>query len=104
MATYGRARERTIAALTNHEPFARSGFAMSAIEGKDTRYTGRLPAEYVSQYDTADVIYTVYSYVTPIAWVNSDGYVTVPNVHYSPTTSAHQSLARAYLSGRLVSS
>jgi hypothetical protein len=34
----------------------------------------------------------VWSYFTPIAWVNQDGKKTVPDVGYSATTGQHQTL------------
>lgn len=34
--------------------------------------------------------YVVWSYWTPIAWVNQDGTKTVPDVGYSATTGQHQ--------------
>jgi hypothetical protein len=56
--------------------------------------TGRLPSEYVkelrSALDNQDVIYIVYSYATPIAWVLKDGTEVKPPVKYSVTTSKHQ--------------
>lgn len=44
-----------------------------------------------------DAEYYVYSYNTPIAWVDSNGTVTVPDERYSTTTSRQQNLCRAYL-------
>lgn len=59
--------------------------------------TGRLPDAYVpccfnlDRY--ADDFYAVYSYTTPIAWF-ANGQWTVPEVHYSVTTSRHQNIVR----------
>jgi len=96
MATHGKARERTIAALRNHKPFERSGFAMRAIEGK-TSLSGRLPVEWLTRYRNTEIAYTVISYQTPIAWVTSDGQIYIPDESYSVTTSHHQGLCRVYL-------
>lgn len=45
----------------------------------------------------ATAIYVVWSYRTPIAWVDHDGTVTVPDVHYSNTTTMHQHLCRVFI-------
>jgi hypothetical protein len=55
---------------------------------------GRLPGEWRKELFAAeqrnDVIYVVYSYATPIAWVLKDGTEVQPPVKYSVTTSKHQ--------------
>lgn len=43
-------------------------------------------------YKADDVVYTVVSYETPIAWVRRDGSVHRVNQKWTPTTSKHQSL------------
>lgn len=48
---------------------------------------GALPEGYRDQVVRSR--YTVWSYWTPIAWVNQDGTKTVPDVGYSDTTSQH---------------
>lgn len=58
---------------------------------------GSMPSVWQPVYDNAKVIYTVFSYHTPIAWLDSDGNWTVPAVTYSMTTSQHQSKLRAAL-------
>lgn len=63
---------------------------------------GRLPAEYVEIFraaqDAGRLVYVVYSYATPIAWVEetmTDGERwIIPEVKYSVTTTNHQGLAR----------
>lgn len=45
----------------------------------------------------ATAIYVVWSYNTPIAWVDEDGTVTVPDTYYSVTTTMHQGKCRAWL-------
>jgi hypothetical protein len=100
MATHGRARDLTIAALSNRKAFKRSGFAMSAVEGSAYN-TGQLPAHDAAEYNTlanqGEVVYTVLSYATPIAYVTKDGAVRIPDAKYSVTTTHHQSLCRVYL-------
>lgn len=63
---------------------------LSATKGWDGRF-GELPLDLREQVTDAD--YVVYSYRTPIAWVDGSGFVTVPDVGYSLTTSQHQYLA-----------
>lgn len=71
--------------------------ALSAVAGAVTR-TGKLPEPwkelYGSQREGRDVIYTVLSYDTPIAWVLMDDTAIIPGVRYSTTTSKHQGYAR----------
>lgn len=45
----------------------------------------------------ATAVYVVWSYNTPIAWVELDGTVTIPDVYYSSTTRAQQNKCRAWL-------
>lgn len=100
MATHGRARDITIDALSNRKCFKRAGFAMSAVDGCSMTL-GKLPEEYQSAYRLAvrenDLVYTVKSYDTPIAWVHRDGTVVIPAVKYSNTTTNHQHLCHTYL-------
>lgn len=49
---------------------------------------GKLPEEYHDAVDRAE--YVVYSYDTPIGWINANHEVTIPDVGYSLTTSQHQ--------------
>jgi hypothetical protein len=80
-------------------PFTSHG-AMSAVPGAVTE-TGWLPAHWVHRYrddqNAPGIIYTVRSYATPIAWVRADGRIAMPPVTYSPTTTRHQNLCRAWL-------
>ena len=62
-----------------------TGFAPPASGGQ---FTGVIPGS---------AIYVVWSYRTPIAWVDADGTVTIPPLRYSVTTSQHQSQCRAWL-------
>ena len=100
MATYGRARQLTIAALEGHKAFKRSGFAMQGVEGAVSS-TGRMPTEDAREYNNfanaGQIAYTVLSYATPIAYVTKDGAVRVPDARYSNTTTAHQGMCATYL-------
>lgn len=73
---------------------AREDFKASALTGLNgpAATVGRLPAEY---HDSArKALYVVFSYATPIAWVQADGTWFQPTTRYSVTTSKHQSAAR----------
>lgn len=100
MATHGRARQLTINALQNREAFKRSGFAMQGVEGA-VYSTGRMPAEGAREYNNhanaEQIVYTVLSYATPIAYVTKDGAVRIPDASYSVTTTHHQNLCKVYL-------
>lgn len=100
MPTHGRARQLTINALQNREAFKRSGYAMQGIAGAAYE-TGRMPAEDAREYNNhanaGEVVYTVLSYATPIAYVTKDGAVRVPDARYSVTTTQHQGMCRVYL-------
>lgn len=57
---------------------------------------GHLPETWadrlVSTYAAGRLAYVVFSYVTPIAWVDIEGGITIPPVRYSLTTTQHQYL------------
>jgi hypothetical protein len=53
---------------------------------------GRLPEQYWTAVARAQ--YVVWSYATPIGWVNDDGTTTVPDVGYSLTTGQHQMIVK----------
>lgn len=79
--------------------FRREPFEIGSISG--TPYfapglaRGDLPGEYHESFEAS--AYAVWSYETPIAWVNPDGSITMPPVRYSNTTTQHQLLvARAF--------
>ncbi|GAA0505282.1 MULTISPECIES: hypothetical protein [Streptomyces] len=83
-------------ALARHEPFDTYG-AFRAVDGYHLPFGNRLPPRWRDQYieDAAEVMFTVLSYRTPIAWVLRCGAVVIPNVKYSRTTSGHQALLYA---------
>lgn len=45
-------------------------------------------------HDQYDIDYVVYSYRTVIAYRDTHGEWHIPDVHYSPTTTAHQNVIR----------
>ncbi|MEU0924556.1 hypothetical protein [Streptomyces malaysiensis] len=83
-------------ALARREPFDTYG-AFHAVEGYHLPFRDRLPHRWREQYieDGDEIIYTVLSYRTPIAWVLRCGAVVIPDVKYSQTTSGHQSMLYA---------
>lgn len=94
--------EGLLATLT---PFKSGGNAhahrYNVPQGAQSGYTGAPPAGGGKMPTTfripATAVYVLWSYQTPIAWVDADGTVTVPDVTYSPTTTIQQNKARAWL-------
>lgn len=93
LATRSRATRR---ALANRQPFVTYGAFHAACGEPASR--GRLPDAWwdlIRGDHYGRIRYTVYSYVTPIAWVLDDDTVVIPPVRYSITTSGHQGLLYA---------
>jgi hypothetical protein len=66
--------------------------AMSGVVGATD--TGRMPEANALAYRSTNVLYTVRSYGTPIAWLTPAGWI-VSDVKYSATTSTrHQPIVR----------
>jgi hypothetical protein len=91
-------RQQARAAIANREAFASHTGNVSGGYGSG-RGSGRLPAREREAWHRAlrqDAgTYTVWSYVTPIAWhAPATGWVR-PAVRYSRTTSAHQGMIPA---------
>lgn len=77
--------------------------AASMSGGSYSSYVGHLPTRFRESYHaTAPHAhqFVVYSYDTPIAWLNEDGSWSVPDTKYSMTTSRHQSHL-SHLLGRM---
>lgn len=83
-------------ALARREPFTTYG-AFRAVRGFLLPYGNWLPPRWREKYraDREEIMYTVLSYQTPIAWVRSSGEIIIPDVKYSLTTSGHQGLLYA---------
>lgn len=100
MPTHGKTRDMTIEALRECKPFDRKGFSMKGIQGAVTHF-GKMDPEDIESYEyharVNDVLYTVVSYATPIAWVLRNGTVVMPEAGYSNTTKQHKALCRVYL-------
>jgi hypothetical protein len=100
-------RNSTVHAIADRTEFRTHG----ALSGKFYRVgypLGELPPEFRAELSNAVKadgrgVFVVYSYETPIGWVNADATrMTVPDVRYSVTTSRHQHacrMASAIISG-----
>lgn len=84
--------------LASREAFETGGAFHGGPVGDSESYgLGRLPREYVTRLQANRPDYVIYSYSTPIAWHDADGW-TVPHEHYSVTTSRHQGMASVAIS------
>jgi hypothetical protein len=88
-----RAREDfTVNSMSGTRIGARYPIQVGQLKDKSPKDVERL----TSAVARGDVTYVVYSYGTPIAWVEKGkGYA--PDVKYSTTTSHHQTIARVAL-------
>lgn len=59
--------------------------------------SGYLPEPHLGQLASSQPVYVVWSYETPIAWVDESGQWFVPDVMYSATTNGQQSAVLAAL-------
>lgn len=70
-----------------------------AVAGRVPPCYGSLPlSDVATLLKTPGVQYIVYSYNTPIAWVDRNGTWIVPYTKYSVTTSKHQGLVNYAIS------
>jgi hypothetical protein len=98
MLTRGKVAKTTSRSLYDHTAFGCKGSDIWAVEGTVSEL-GRLDSMWASLYAVQhdEIVYTVLSYDTPIAWVLRTGAVIIPDAKYSVTTSHHQSLCKVYL-------
>ena len=92
-ATHGAGRAALNSALTAHKPFSTSGALKATEVNGATRWdSGRLYGVDLDKFgeDLTQIVYIVWSYATPIAWVTRDGEVYRVKGRFSPTTSKHQ--------------
>lgn len=101
MSTVKTGTQRTLPALLSQRVECKN--SNGSVRGtRDFSGVGRLPSEYVEMIraalDAGRVRYVVYSYATPIAWVEAgvtgEPVWIVPDTRYSVTTSKHQGMAR----------
>ncbi len=90
-----------------HYIATRQEFTASALSGYHTNYTpqaGRLNSEEYAKLTEASArgkfVYVVYSYGTPIAWCDSQGWYAVSQ-KFTPTTSKHQNLTKQAIADSL---
>lgn len=79
-------------AIGRREPFQTYG-ALCATDHKVGPWdSGRLSGVDLDKFreDMAGIVYVVWSYATPIAWVHEDGSVYRVKQKFSVTTSQHQ--------------
>lgn len=95
-AKHGPNLKNTLEAIAKAQPFNAGN-----LKAKRFDYvpgTGRLPNEWREQLERDNPGYIVFSYGTPIGWLarrsNGKRVFVIPDVRYSPTTSAHQSVVR----------
>ena len=84
-------------ALANRQPFTTHGVLSATVQ---PRYcVGWLPERWADRYrsdaDAGRIVYQVFSYSPPIAWVLDDDTAVVPPVRYSAAASRHQELLYA---------
>lgn len=92
----GNARNNLSRALANRLPFRTSGALMGRTSPNGS---GMLQGNDAARYrqDYSDIIYVVYSYSTPIAWVTKDGTIYRVQARFSVTTSRHAGIIALYL-------
>lgn len=86
-------RGREVAqAIARREPFATHGALCGQAGSHTPASSGRLSAADLVEWCTRPlhIVYTVWSYATPIAWVYDDGTVYIVKQKFSRTTSKHQ--------------
>lgn len=92
-STCGKGRANLQTAMSERLDFKTSG-ALSGETGRPSSLTGRLDGVDLDKFreDQHAIVFTVYSYGTPIGWVTSDGEVYRVAQRFSVTTSKHQGL------------
>lgn len=100
MALHGQTPDKISAAVSALKPFK-----IGNVSGtRELNGTGRLPEQYAAELRQQDrdgnVVYVLYSYYTPMAWLlrGEDGEEVwvQPNTKYSVSTTGHQNVfARA---------
>ena len=90
-----------------HYIATRQQFTASALKGKFEQYrpqTGRLNVwesdKLTESRESSEGMYVVYSYDTPIAWFDSEGWYVVSQ-KFSVTTSKHQNLIKRAIADSL---
>jgi hypothetical protein len=98
---HGKGLQNTLTAIREHTAF-KTGGALYAVRMSGAFVlpsAGQLPEVERQRLNDEPPSYIVLSYNTPIAWFVADGGWYVPEVKYSATTSAHQSVVRRAIAG-----
>ena len=96
-------KDKIIRSIRSQEDFTAASMSGTRIGARYPVQAGRLNAspEECKRLQlgiaAGRVTYVVYSYGTPIAWVEKDGNGYVPPINYSPITTNHQGIARLAL-------
>ena len=93
-----KASEYRATAMTARKPFGTKSDSLTGVEGT-VWSTGRMHEDEAAEYKRhpasgEEIIYTVLSYGTPIAWMRADGSKFITTSKYSATTSHHLSEVR----------
>lgn len=83
--------------LANRTPFSTANGSLRGESGSGYEVTPGRMGNRGSMIVPADAVYVVWSYATPIAYVDANGYVYVTDERFSVTTSKQQGMARAWL-------
>lgn len=98
MALNQQNRAEAVSLMRRTVDFERSGISGRMSQQDSQPRKGDLPHDVYKKL-IADIrehgnVYIVFSYTTPIAWVNPGGLVILPEIRYSTTTSRHQKMVR----------
>lgn len=85
---YGRNREALREAVEKALPFRNGNGNVNGFHGRH-HGIGRLNDTEAQQYRQDDVVFTITSFDTPIAWLRSDGTAHYVGQYFSPTTARH---------------
>lgn len=99
---YGRRAAALREAVEKAVPFRNGNGNLRGFEGRHTS-TGRLNPDEAHAYRTDDVIFTVVSFDTPIAWLRSNGRAHYVGQYMSPTTARHLAAVQGLGKNRVVS-
>jgi hypothetical protein len=99
MALSAKNRAETVELIGYEADFERSGISGRIIrDATACPRQGEMPQDahklLLKKIGQGLVRYVVFSYTTPIAWVLTEGLVTMPEIKYSATTSQHQKMVR----------
>jgi hypothetical protein len=102
MAIHGKNRDKITEAIRARRDFRIANMSGTRIGSRYPVQGGELnhhPAERArldTGIDRGEITYVIYSFATPIGWVE-DGAGYVPDVRYTITTTHHQNVARVAL-------